>query len=50
VKQLDRIPLELALPLLVDAEHRLPAGSVRAVVEEDDVVVEQERRPPTARA
>ena len=41
-EELDRIPLELALQLLVALEHGRRARSVTAVVEERDVRVEEE--------
>jgi len=44
-EQRDGLALELALPGLVDLEHRPRAGAERAVVEEDDVGVEQELGP-----
>src|SRR5262249_44419675 len=41
--QVDRRALQLALPRLVDVEDVLWAGAERAVIEVDDVGIEQER-------
>ena len=41
-QKLDRLALEFALPLLVLLEHRPRARAERAMVEEDDVRIEQE--------
>ena len=41
-QELDRLPLQLALPAAVLGEHRLRRGPERPVVEEDDVGIEQE--------
>ena len=43
LEQVDRLPLELALPLLIDVEHRSRARAERAVVEVDDLRIEQEQ-------
>ncbi len=43
LEQLDRLTLELALPLLVDVEDGSRARAERAVVEVDDLRIEQER-------
>ena len=39
--EVDRLALELALPRLVALEHRLRAGAIGAMVEKDDVGVQQ---------
>ena len=41
--EVDRLALELALPRLVALEHRPRAGAVRAMVQIDDVRVEEEQ-------
>jgi hypothetical protein len=49
VEELDRLPLHLALKLLVPLEDGAWAGAERAVVQEDDVGVEEELRPHGSR-
>ena len=46
-EELDRVPLELALQLLVALEHGRRTGAVAAVIQERDVRVEQELQVAT---
>src|SRR5262249_39816066 len=48
-EKLYRLPLELALPALILLEHRPRTRTVGAVIQEDDVRIEQEERLQLAR-